>query len=180
MQVTNVDLQKSGITINIGIVEVDIGVPTTFECNIIPSTSRPPPTVIWYIGTDVKQRSTTSTTYTVTASETDHNKIFYCKAYNLQPERHAVESTKPMLYVRGKVEKIIWTGHERMVLTSFANISLGKRDRSLLCFSCHFGGIWMLSLCISSSRCHGMVCCVSHLLTFTMCHQQLASTDTSA
>ena len=97
----------NGNTINTDTVEVDIGVPTNppFGCNIIPSTSRPPPTVIWYIGTDVKQQST-STTYTVTASETDHDKIFYCKAYN-RPWNQAVESAKPKLYVRGKVEKSI-------------------------------------------------------------------------
>ena len=107
MQVTSVELQKNGVTITSDTVEVDIGVPTTlpFECKIIPSTSRPPPTVIWYIGTDVKQH-TTNTRYTVTASEADNDKIFYCKAYN-RPWNQAVESAKPKLYVRGKVEKSI-------------------------------------------------------------------------
>ena len=106
MQVTSVELQKNGNTINTGSrVEVDIGVPTIppFGCNIIPSTSRPPPTVIWYIGSTVKQNST-STSYTVRASEADHDRIFYCKAYN-RPWNQPVESTKPKLYVRGKVEK---------------------------------------------------------------------------
>ena len=108
MQVTSIELQKNGNTINTYTVEVDIGVPTIppFGCNIIPSTSRPPPTVIWYIGTDVKQQSTTSTSYTVTATETDHDNIIYCKAYN-RPWNQAVESAKPKLYVRGKVEKSI-------------------------------------------------------------------------
>ena len=106
MQVTNVELQKNGETSNTGIIEVDKDVPTTFGCNIIPSTSRPPPTVIWYIGSTVKQQST-STSYTVTSSEADHDKIIYCKAYNLQPEKQAVESTRPKLYVRGKVKKLI-------------------------------------------------------------------------
>ena len=106
MQVTNVELQKNGVTSNTGIIEVDKDVPTTFGCNIIPSTSRPPPTVIWYIGSTVKQQST-STSYTVTASETDHDNIIYCKAYNLQPESQVVESTRPKLYVRGKVKKLI-------------------------------------------------------------------------
>ena len=104
VQVASVELQKNGVTINTGIVEVDNDVPTIFGCNIIPSTSRPPPTVIWYIGSTVKQQSTTSTSYTVTASETDHDQRIYCKAYNLQPESQAVESSKPKLYVRGKVE----------------------------------------------------------------------------
>ena len=104
MQVASVELRKNGVTITSDNVEVNIGVPTTFGCNILPSTSRPPPTFIWYIGTDVKQRSTTSTSYTVTASETDHDQRIYCKAYNLQLENQAVESSKPKLYVRGKVE----------------------------------------------------------------------------
>ena len=107
MQVTGVELQKNGVTINTGTVEVNKGVPTgPFGCNIIPSTSRPSPTVIWYMGTDVKQRSTTSTSYTVTASEADHDKEIYCKAYNLQPESQAVESQKPKLYVRGSVKRL--------------------------------------------------------------------------
>ena len=104
MKVTSVELQKNGVPINTDKVEVNIGVPTPFVCNIIPSISRPPPTVIWYIGLTVRQNST-STSYTVTASEADHDQIIYCKAYNLQPENQAVESVKPKLYVRGNVKK---------------------------------------------------------------------------
>ena len=107
VQVTSVKLQKNGVTINTDTVpvEVDKDVPSTFRCIIIPSTSRPSPTVIWYIGTTVKQQST-STSYTITASETDHDEIFYCQAYN-RPWNKAVESAKPRLLVRGKVEKFI-------------------------------------------------------------------------
>ena len=107
MQVTSVELQKNGVTISSDTVEVDIGVHTLppFSCNIIPSTSRPPPTVIWYIGSTVRQNST-STSYTVTASETEHDQRIYCKAYNLQPEGQAVESGKPKLYVRGNVKSL--------------------------------------------------------------------------
>ena len=106
MQVTSVQLQKNDNTINTDTVELDADVPTRFECNVIPSTSRPPPTVIWYIGSTVQQNST-NTSYTVTATETDHDKIIYCKAYNLQPESQAVESVKPKLYVRGNVKRYI-------------------------------------------------------------------------
>ena len=102
MKVASVELQKNGVTITSDKVEVNKGVPTTLGCNIIPSTSRPPPTVIWYIGSSVKQTSA-STNYTVTATETDHDKIFYCKAYN-RPWNQPVESAKPKLLVRGKVE----------------------------------------------------------------------------
>ena len=105
VQVTSVELQMNGVTINTDTVEVDFGEPRTFGCKIIPSTSRPDPTVIWYIGTDVKQQSTTSTSYTVTATETDHDKRIYCKAYNLQQESQAVVSAKPKLYVRGNVKR---------------------------------------------------------------------------
>ena len=105
MLVTNVELQKNGNTINTDNVEVNIGIPTTFRCNIIPSTSQPPPTVIWSIGSIVRQTST-STSYTVTASEADHDQIIYCKANNLQPRNQAVESSKPKLYVRGNVKSL--------------------------------------------------------------------------
>ena len=106
VQVTNVELQKNGNTINTDNVEVNIGIPTTLGCKIIPSTSRPSPTVIWYMGTDAQQNST-STSYTVTATESDHDKIIYCKAYN-RPWNQPVESAKPKLFVRGKVENSIY------------------------------------------------------------------------
>ena len=102
VQVASVELQKNGNTINTDNVEANMGIPTTFGCKIIPSTSRPPPTVIWYIGSNIK--ASTSTSYTVIASETDHDKIIYCKAFNLQPESQAVESARLKLLVRGKVE----------------------------------------------------------------------------
>ena len=105
VQVTRVELQKNDLTINTDTVEVDKGVSTPFGCKILPSTSRPPPTVIWYIGSTV-QKNSTSNTYTVTASESDHDKIIYCKAYN-RPSNQPVESAKPKLLVRGKVEKNI-------------------------------------------------------------------------
>ena len=105
MQVTSVELQKNGNTINTDRVEVEIGVPTTFGCNILPVTSRPPPTIVWYIGSTVRKNST-STNYTVTASESDNDKIFYCQAYN-RPWNQPVESAKPKLLVRGNVAKNI-------------------------------------------------------------------------
>ena len=104
MDVTDVELQKNGVKITSDTVEVDKDVSTQFRCKIIPSTSRPDPTVTWYIGSDVRQNST-SNTYTVTASETVHNKEIYCKAYNLQPESQAAVSVKPKLYVRGNVKR---------------------------------------------------------------------------
>ena len=116
MQVTSVELQRNGNTINTDKVEVNIGALSIppFDCIITPSNSRPDPTVIWYIGL-VKKQQSTSTSFSVTASETDHNKTIYCKAYNLQPESQAVESSKPKLYVRGNVEKSR-TVHEKYIV----------------------------------------------------------------
>ena len=42
------------------------------------------------------------------------------------------------------------------VHSSFAIISMGKRESWLLCFVCFTGVSWLL--CGSSSRCHGFVC----------------------
>ena len=58
------------------------------------------------MGTDAQQNST-STSYTVTATESDHDKTIYCKAYN-RPWNQPVESAKPKLFVRGKVENRIY------------------------------------------------------------------------
>ena len=106
MQVTSAQLQKNGVTINSGSLEVNVGVYTTLTCEVLPSNSKPAPTIVWYIGS-VKKQESTSTSYTFTPSETDHDEIFYCEAYNLQSDSNAVESAKPKLYVRGNVFKFI-------------------------------------------------------------------------
>ena len=138
MQVTRVELQKNGNTINTDTVEVDKGVSTgPFRCKLLPSTSRPPPTVIWYIGSTV-QKNSTSTSYTVTATETDHDKIIYCEAYN-RPWNQPVESAKPKLLVRGKVEKIYRTEHEKYVLFSL-HLSVGLINPRYLCL-----GVYILN-----------------------------------
>ena len=133
MQVTNVELQKNSNTITSDKVEVDKSVPIPFRCNIIPSTSWPLPTIIWYIDSVNKQQST-SAIYTVTASETDHNKEIYCKAYNLQPESQAVESTKPKLYVRGKVKRFQFVRFRYLLHTG--DHYHGRHPFSFNLFSC--------------------------------------------
>ena len=102
MPVTIAQLQKNGVTINSGLLETNVDGFITLSCNVLPSSRKPAPTIVWYIGSSVKQ-SSTSTTYTFTSSETDHDKIIYCKAYNVQSASEAVESAKPKLYVRGNV-----------------------------------------------------------------------------
>ena len=84
-------------------VTVTAGRAAAFTC--ITSTSRPQATIDWYIqgshSTLRKQRSTSST-YDLNATDADHSKRIYCKAYNIQTEAQGVLSEKPMLYVQGK------------------------------------------------------------------------------
>ena len=101
VQVTSAQLQKNGVTINSGLLEVNVSDSTTLTCKVLPSNSKPAPTIVWYFGSTVIQ----SSTYTFTPSANDHNKIIYCEAYNLQSASNAVVSAKPNLYVRGNVYK---------------------------------------------------------------------------
>ena len=101
MPVTVAQLQKNGVTINSGLLETNVGELITLTCNVLPSSRKPAPTIVWYIGSF--KQSSTNTTYTFTPSETDHDKIIYCEAYNVQSASEAVESAKPKLYVRGIV-----------------------------------------------------------------------------
>ena len=84
-----------------GELEVTAGVPERLICE--PGHSRPIPTIDWYIKDDTnrKHRSTVYT-YDLDANNEDHDKVIYCKAYNLQEASNGVVSTKPKLYVRGK------------------------------------------------------------------------------
>ena len=106
MLVTSAQLQKNGVTINSGSLEVNVSVQTTLTCKVLPSNSKPAPTIVWYIGS-LKKQELTSTSYTYTPSATDHDKIIYCEAYNLQTANNAVESAKPKLYVRGNVYQFL-------------------------------------------------------------------------
>ena len=100
---TSVTLAYQGNTPSTGdTVPVTAGRAVTFTC--IPSTSRPQATIDWYIqdiyGT-IKVRSGSST-YVLTATDADHNKKIYCKAYNKVTEAQGILSEKPILYVQGK------------------------------------------------------------------------------
>ena len=68
----------------------------------------------------------------------------------------------------------------KQVIRGWYFLVLGNRDRSLLFFSCHFGVIWMLCYVSLPRGAMKWSTVFYHLLTFTMCHQQLASNDTSA
>ena len=84
-----------------GRLEVTAGIIETLTCE--PGYSRPAPTIDWYIKDDMNiKQSSNITTYVLNASNDDHDKYIYCKAYNLKEESQGVASTKPKLYVRGK------------------------------------------------------------------------------
>ena len=93
-------LKEDGTIINGGPIEVNVNEPTTLTCKVLPSNSKPPPTIVWYIGS-VKIKESTDINYTFTPPETDNNKMIYCEAYNLQSASEAVNSAKPSLLVRG-------------------------------------------------------------------------------
>ena len=103
VKVSSVTLKYQGNTPSTGdIVTVTAGRAATFTC--IPSTSRPQATIDWYIQdihgtTKVKSGSAT---YDLTATDVDHNKRIYCKAYNNVIGAQEILSEKPFLYVQGK------------------------------------------------------------------------------
>ena len=71
---------------------------TTLTCNT--SISRPAALIVWYIGSKEKQRSI-SNNFTFHPEINDNNTEIYCKAFNIQPESQAVNSTELKLYIEG-------------------------------------------------------------------------------
>ena len=102
--VTYAQLERDGRIINSSLLDVFYGAAVELTCNVSPS--RPAPAIAWYIGSVLKQEST-STTFTFTVSYSDQYKTIFCKAYNLKLQSQAVESSKPMLNVKGNVYKFI-------------------------------------------------------------------------
>ena len=88
------------------IVTITAGTAATFTCTT--SFSRPQAKIDWYIkgiqdNPGTLKQSSTSTTYDFIATNADHNKRIYCKAYNeIQTEAHGILSENPMIYVQGK------------------------------------------------------------------------------
>ncbi|XP_060559765.1 synaptogenesis protein syg-2-like [Ruditapes philippinarum] len=95
VQVSSVTLKDGSSTVS-GQLQVVSGVSKTLTCET--SVSRPAATIVWYIGTQEKQRST-SKTFTFNPQNSYHSKQVYCKAFNTQPESQAVISYKSTLYV---------------------------------------------------------------------------------
>lgn len=101
VEVTNVTL-KDGHRILSRKTQINIFLGDIRSLTCTTDISRPVATIVWYIGSAVKQRST-STTFIYTAAYEDNNSRIYCKAFNTQSESEAVASGDPMLYVKGIV-----------------------------------------------------------------------------
>ena len=98
---TSVTLMYQGITPSAGgILTFTAGTPKPLTCT--PSFCRPEATIEWYIGNNFKQ-SSTYTTYSLNALNTDHNEPIYCIGYNdVTSDTERPVSNKPVLYVRGR------------------------------------------------------------------------------
>ncbi|XP_060599969.1 hemicentin-2-like [Ruditapes philippinarum] len=99
VQVSIATLKDGSSTVS-GQLQVVSGISKTLTCET--SVSRPAATIVWYIGTQEKQRST-SKTFTFNPQNSDHTKRVYCKAFNTQPESQAVTSYKASLNVQVQV-----------------------------------------------------------------------------
>ncbi|XP_060551552.1 limbic system-associated membrane protein-like, partial [Ruditapes philippinarum] len=95
-QVTGSILKVGSSTVS-GQLHVVSGVNKTLTCET--SVSRPAATIVWYIGTQERQRSH-SIVFIFNPQNSDHNKQVYCKAFNTQPESQAVISYKSTLFVQ--------------------------------------------------------------------------------
>ncbi|XP_060599960.1 hemicentin-1-like [Ruditapes philippinarum] len=99
VKVSSATLKDGSSTVS-GQLQVVSGVSKTLTCDT--SVSRPAATIVWYIGTESKQTST-SKTLTFNPQNSDHSEQVYCKAFNTQPESHAVASYKASLNVQVQV-----------------------------------------------------------------------------
>ncbi|XP_045209522.2 uncharacterized protein LOC123561312 isoform X1 [Mercenaria mercenaria] len=132
VRVTSITL-KTGTSTPSDPLKVVSGTSTTLTC--ITSVSRPVATVVWYLGTEEKQRSNTGSSFTFIPHNNDHNKQIYCKAFNLQPEKDAVSSNKATLYVlEPTLVKFFYIGER----DGQANFTADEHDD--IQFNCEIGG----------------------------------------
>ncbi|KAL3887482.1 hypothetical protein ACJMK2_027423 [Sinanodonta woodiana] len=96
VRVTEAFLQQNNQNIT-STLTVNSGVPVTLTC--LTGTSRPAPTIGWYIGS---RPIGSGTSLTFTPSNTDHNEVIFCQVYNIDPNLK-VNSSKSSLFVRVRV-----------------------------------------------------------------------------
>ncbi|KAL3887536.1 hypothetical protein ACJMK2_027476, partial [Sinanodonta woodiana] len=115
VRVTEAFIQQNNQNIT-SMLNVNSGEPVTLTC--ITGTSRPAPNIDWYIGS---QLIGSGTSLTFTPSNTDHNELIYCQAYNIDPNLK-VNSSKPSLFVRVRVtEAFLQHNHQNITSTLIVN-----------------------------------------------------------
>ncbi|KAK3586152.1 hypothetical protein CHS0354_009628, partial [Potamilus streckersoni] len=87
-------LQQNGHAVTDPLLTVTLGEPVSMTC--MTGTSRPPPIIVWYIGSE---KSGNGTSLTLVPSNADHDMAIYCQAYNIDSSQ-TVSSNKPRLFVR--------------------------------------------------------------------------------
>ncbi|KAL3887588.1 hypothetical protein ACJMK2_027527, partial [Sinanodonta woodiana] len=92
-RVTEAFLQQNNQNIT-STLYVILGDLVTLTC--VTGTSQPSPHIDWYLGS---RPIGTGTSLTFTPSNTDHNEVIFCQAYNINPNLK-VDSNKPRLIVR--------------------------------------------------------------------------------
>ncbi|KAL3887594.1 hypothetical protein ACJMK2_027533, partial [Sinanodonta woodiana] len=118
VRVTEAFLQQNNQNIT-STLTVNSTEPFTLTC--VTGTSRPAPNIDWFIGS----RSVGSgTSLLFTPSDTDHNGIIFCQAYNTDPTRK-VDSNKPSLFVRVRVTEVFLQRNNQNI-TSTLTVNSGE------------------------------------------------------
>ncbi|KAL3857102.1 hypothetical protein ACJMK2_011798 [Sinanodonta woodiana] len=100
IRVSWVQMQQNSTTVSNTTLVVTSGDSITFNC--VSGTSRPDPTIVWFIE---NERKGSGANFTFIPADTDHDKRIYCQAYNTNPNM-PVESAKPRMFVRVRVTSV--------------------------------------------------------------------------
>ncbi|KAK3592249.1 hypothetical protein CHS0354_032730 [Potamilus streckersoni] len=119
VRVTEAFLQQNNQNIT-STLTVTSGEQVTLTC--VTGTSRPAPTIGWYIGS---QLIASGTNLIFTPSNTDHNEVIYCQAYNIDPNLK-VDSNKPSLFVIVRVTEAFLLQNNQNV-TSTLTVNSGEQ-----------------------------------------------------
>ncbi|KAL3887585.1 hypothetical protein ACJMK2_027524 [Sinanodonta woodiana] len=118
VRVTEAFLQQNNQNIT-STLTVNSGEPVTLTC--VTGTSRPAPNIVWYIGSWLIG---SGTSLIFTPSNTDHNKVIYCQAYNTDPNLR-VDSNKPSLFVKVRVTEVFLQQNNQNI-TSTLTVNSGE------------------------------------------------------